>query len=53
MSLDQVSLKSFGRKNKHIVFTFNLKEFALSLQKHFLIHLSFLMYYYPDLLPSC
>lgn len=35
------------------MFTFNLKDFALSLQKHLLIQLSLLMYYGPNLLPRC
>lgn len=38
-------------KKEKIVFTFNLKEFALFLQKHYLIHPSFLMCYCPNLLP--
>lgn len=45
-------VRGLARKKKEkIMFTFNLKDFALSLQKHLLIQLSLLMYYCPNLLP--
>lgn len=40
------------KEKEKIMFIFNLKDFALSLQKHLLIQLSLLMYYCPNLLPG-